>query len=59
MLAAVADQFVDVSKRLDTQLTRIAQLQEQMDRGHKELAELRLDLARIHDVLQHLITLSS
>jgi hypothetical protein len=55
ILAAVAEQFQDISRRLDTQLTRIAQLQRQMDLQRKELMDARLDLGRIRDVLENLI----
>ena len=41
MLAAVAQQFAEVNQRLDIQLTRIAQLEQQMDQHQKDIVETR------------------
>lgn len=41
ILAVVEDQFYDVRKRLDAQLTRTAEIQQQLEGQRKEIAELR------------------
>src|SRR5262245_10121364 len=51
MLAAVAEHFVEVNQRLETQLIRIAQLQEQLDRQQKDIGETRDDLSHIRNVI--------
>jgi hypothetical protein len=52
ILALVADQFTEVSQRLDTQLTRIAQLQQQLDQQKTDIVETRADVARIRELLR-------
>jgi hypothetical protein len=55
ILAAVGQQLGDVNKRLDTQLTRIAQLQQQLDVQHKETEGVRHELANLQRLLQQLL----
>lgn len=55
ILAVVEDQFAEVRKRLDVQLTRTAELQRQLDAQHKELAELRTAVAFATDLLKKLL----
>jgi len=55
IIAAVADQFRELGQRLDTQLTRMAQLQRQLDEQHKEVVGVRSDLSRLRDVLENII----
>ncbi len=55
MLAAVAEQFAEVNHRLETQLTRIAQLQQQMDQQRKEIVETRGDVTRIRDIIEKMV----
>ena len=54
MLAAVSDQFAEINKSLDTQLTRMAQLQDQIDRQRKDAMETRADVARIRTIIEKL-----
>ena len=55
ILAAVADQFESVSHQLDTQLTRIAQLQQQLDKQAKGIEDVRAEVVRVRDVLANLV----
>ena len=55
ILAVVEDQFYDVRKRLDLQLTRSAEIQQQLDRQQKEIAELRRTVNMAHRLLRQLI----
>ena len=48
VLAIVADQFDDIRHRLDLQLTRTAQVQEQLDRQHKEIAAQHKEIVASH-----------
>ena len=48
VLAIVADQFDDIRHRLDLQLTRTAQVQDQLDRQHKELAAQHNEMIASH-----------
>ena len=58
MLAAMSDQFAEVNHRLETQLTRIGQLQQQLDQQHKDIADTRTDVARVREVIENLIKTS-
>ena len=40
ILAVVEDQFFDLRRRLDVQLTRTGELQQQLDQAHRLLKEL-------------------
>ena len=55
MLAAVGSQFAEINKRLETQLTRIAQLQQEIDLHRRELLRVRSEVGQVHDILQTLI----
>ena len=55
ILAAVDDQFTDIRKRLDIQLVRIAQLQQELDATRKETAHVRHDLSQVHASLKELL----
>ena len=55
MLEAVAGQFAQVNQRLEVQLTRIAQLQQQMDQQHKDIVETRADLTRIRGIIENIV----
>jgi predicted nucleic acid-binding Zn-ribbon protein len=55
MLAAVSDQFEAVNQRLETQLTRIGQLQQQMDQQQKDIVETRADVTRIRTIIESLV----
>ena len=55
MLAAVSEQFAEVNHRLETQLTRIAQLQQQMDQQQRDVMETRADVTRIRNIIETLV----
>lgn len=55
ILAVVEDQFYDVRSRLDTQLTRTAEIQQQLDGQRKEIAELRRTVDLAHGLLKQLL----
>ena len=56
ILAVVEDQFYDIRKRLDIQLTRTGELQAQIDAQHMELAALRQQVDLVHDLLKRLVS---
>jgi len=63
ILAVVEDQFYDVRKRLDVQLTRTAEVQAQLDAQLKELAAQRAELSELrrtvdlaHQLLRQLVS---
>ena len=58
ILVAVSGQFAEINKRLETQLTRIAQLQRQLDAQHKETEGVRDELAQVHRVLNQLLAMT-
>ena len=55
ILAVVSDQFEALAKRLDTQLVRMAQMQQELDASRKETAEGRLHLEQVHDLVKALV----
>lgn len=55
ILAVVEDQFYEVGKRLDVQLTRTAEIQQQLDGQRKEIAELRRTVTLAHRLLKELL----
>src|SRR5688500_15382824 len=55
ILAVVADQFDAITKRMDTQLVRMAQMQQELDAARKETAEVRLHLEQVHDLVKALV----
>ena len=55
VLAIVADQFDDIRHRLDLQLTRTAQVQDQLDRQHKEMIALREQFTELQGLLKDLL----
>jgi hypothetical protein len=55
ILAVVDDQFGEIRKQLDTQVTRTAQVQAETDRLRKDSDELRQQLANIHALVKTLI----
>jgi septal ring factor EnvC (AmiA/AmiB activator) len=55
ILAVVEDQFYDVRKRLDAQLTRSAEIQQELARQRKEIAELRRTVTLAHRLLKELL----
>ena len=58
ILAVVEDQFYDVRKRLDAQLTRTAEIQQQLEGQRKEIAELRRTVNLAHGLLKELLAKS-
>ena len=48
-------QFKEINRRLETQLTRIAQLQQQIDLHHKEIVETHRELESVHGLLRQLL----
>lgn len=54
ILAVVEDQFYDLRKRLDVQLTRTAEVQQQLDAQRREIAELRRAVTLAHRLLKDL-----
>ena len=55
ILAVVEDQFYDVRKRLDIQLKRTAEIQQQLDGQSKEILELRRTVDLAHRLLKQLL----
>jgi hypothetical protein len=55
ILAVVEDQFFDVRKRLETQLTRTAEIQQQLDAQRKEIADLHHAVNAAHSLLKQLL----
>ncbi len=55
ILAVVEDQFFDVRRRLDIQLTRTAEIQEQLDAQQKEIIELHTAVKLAHGMLKKLV----
>lgn len=55
ILAVVEDQFYEVRKRLDVQLTRTAEIQQQLDGQRKEIAELRRTVDLAHRLPKELL----
>ena len=55
ILAVVEDQFYDVRKRLDVQLTRTAEIQQQLDGQRQEIVELRRTVNLAHRLLKQLV----
>ena len=55
ILAVVEDQFYDVRKRLDAQLTRTTEIQQQLEGQRKEIAELRRTVNLAHRLLKELL----
>ena len=55
ILAVVEDQFYDLRKRLDAQLTRTAEIEQQLKGQRKEIAELRRTVNLAHRLLKELL----
>ena len=55
ILAVVEDQFYDVRKRLDAQLTRSEKIQQELTEQRKEIAELRRTVNLAHRLLKELL----
>ena len=55
ILAVVEDQFYDVRKRLDVQLKRTAEIQQQLDGQTKEITELRRTIDLAHTLMKQLL----
>ncbi len=55
MLEAVAAQFAEINQRLSVQLTRIAQLQLQIDQQNRDIVETRADVARIRGIIEKFV----
>jgi hypothetical protein len=55
----VSEQFAEVNHRLETQLTRIAQLQLQLDQQRQDIADTRADVARVREVIENLVKTSA
>ena len=56
ILAVVEDQFYELRKLLDIQLTRTGELQAQIDVQHRETAALRQQVDLVHDLLKQLMS---
>jgi hypothetical protein len=55
ILAVVEDQFFDLRKKLEMQLTRAGELQQQIDAQRKEMVELHRSNALTHRLLKRLV----
>ena len=55
ILAVVADQFDAIVKRLDTQLVRMGEMQQELDAARKESAEVREHLEQVHVLVKALV----
>lgn len=55
ILAVVEDQFFEMRKRLDVQLTRTAELQQQLNAQRKEIAEVHRQVDLAHRLLKQLV----
>ena len=55
ILAVVEDQFFDVRRRLDVQLARTGEIQQQLDAQRKEIAELHQTVDLAHQLLKQLV----
>lgn len=55
ILAVVEDQFYDLRKRLDLQLTRVAEIQQQLGGQRKEIEQLRRTVDLAHRLLRELL----
>ena len=55
ILAVVEDQFYELRKRLDVQLTRTGELQAQIDAQKNETVGLRQQVELVHGLLKKLV----
>lgn len=55
VLAVVEDQFYDLRRQLDAQLTRTAELREHLDGVRRDIAELRRTVDLAHRMLRQLL----
>ena len=55
ILAALDDQFTEISKQLAAQVIRTAQIQAEIDRHHRETEELRDQLQKVHALVKQLV----
>ena len=55
ILAVVEDQFRDVRSRLDVQLKRTTEIQQQLNEQRKEIGELRRTVGLAHGLLKQLL----
>lgn len=55
IIAVVEDQFYELRRRLDVQLTRTAEVQQQLDEQRKEIAEARRAVDLTHRLLKKLL----
>ena len=55
ILAVVEDKFLDVRRRLETQLTRTAEIQAQLDAQRKEIVELHTAVSLASGLLKKLL----
>ena len=55
ILAVVEDQFFDLRKKLELQLTRTGELQQQIDAQRKEILELHRAVELAHRLLKELL----
>ena len=58
ILAVVDDQFSEMRRQLDVQVTRTAQVQREIDALRKDTAELRRQLADVHGLVKDLVKTS-
>lgn len=59
ILAVVEDQFYELRKRLDVQLTRTGEFQQQLDAQRQEIAELRRAVETTHQLLKQIVSKAS
>lgn len=55
ILAVVDDQFNQIRKQLEIQLTRTAQLQQQIDTHFKCTKEVQDQLAAVHSIVKNMV----
>jgi hypothetical protein len=55
ILAALDDQFTEISNQLAAQVIRTAQIQAEIEAHHRETAELREQLQRVHALVKQLV----
>jgi hypothetical protein len=55
ILAVVEDQFYDLRKKLDMQLTRTSEVLQQIDAQRNEIVELRRSVDLAHRLLKRLV----
>ena len=55
ILAVVDDQFSEMRRQLDVQITRTGQVQREVDALRKDTTELRRELSEVHELVKDLV----